>query len=120
MSRNLKYVTPLLAAATATVAIAAAPTAFRSRSPVLQREWLGNRLPVSRQRSVQGFPAARSVPPLRRPGLAALPPLSRCAGHRYHNLVAGIDLRRRGRGAVGGEARGNRPISLIPTAVSVA
>ena len=39
MSRNLKkYVTPLLAAAAATVAIAAAPDGVRSRSPVLQRE----------------------------------------------------------------------------------
>ena len=49
---------------------------FRSRSSVLQRERLGNRLPVSRQRSDPGSPAAGSVPPLRRPGLVALPPLS--------------------------------------------
>src|ERR1700682_645637 len=40
---------------------------FRSRSAVLQRERLGNRLPVARQRSDQDFPAPCSVPRLWRP-----------------------------------------------------
>jgi hypothetical protein len=47
-----------------------------------------------RQCSDHGSPTPGSVPPLRRPGLAALPPLNRCAGHGYHILVAGIELRR--------------------------
>ena len=48
--RVTKYITPLLAGTAAVVAIAAAPTGFRSRSSVLQRERLENRLPVWRQR----------------------------------------------------------------------
>ena len=46
--------------------------------------------------------------------------ISTCAGHGYHILVAGIELRRRRRGAVIAKLVVNRPISLIPTAVSVA
>ena len=38
---------------------------IRNRSAVLQRERLGNCLPVARQRSDQGFPARCSAPPLR-------------------------------------------------------
>ena len=61
MGMKLKYITPLLAAGAAAVAIAAGPTAFAAN----QQSLLGNRLPVARQRSDQDSPAPRSVPPLR-------------------------------------------------------
>jgi hypothetical protein len=52
------------------------------------------------------FPGPRfsTTPTETRPGCSST--TKRCAGHGYHILVAGIELRRRGRGAVGREARG--------------
>ena len=51
-----KYITPLLAGDCCRGRDRRRTDGFRSRSSVLQRERLGNRLPVSRQRSDHGPP----------------------------------------------------------------
>jgi hypothetical protein len=107
-----KYITPLLAGTAAAVAIAAPPTA--SAADHQSRNGSGSGTICQSRGNVQiTAPAPGSVSPLRRPGLAALPPLSRCVGHGYPILVVGIELRRRGRGAVGRQVMDAKPLYRI-------
>jgi hypothetical protein len=100
-----KYITPLLAGAAAAVAIAAAPTASAAAhqscngsgsGTVCQSR--GNVQITAPLPQVQFHPYGDQA--------FALPPLSWCAGHVYRILVVGIELRRRGRGAVGRASHG--------------
>ena len=103
--RVTKYITPLLAGTAAVVAVAAAPTAPQqiiSPATGAAREPSASLPATFRSRP----PAPGSVSPLWRPGLSALPPLSWWVGHGYRILVAGIERRRRGRGAVGRASHG--------------
>jgi hypothetical protein len=78
-----KYITPLLAGTAAAVATGAAPTAFAANHQSCNGS--GSRTVCQSRGNVQiTAPAPGSVSPLRRPGLAALPPLSWCVGHGYH------------------------------------
>jgi len=61
-----KYITPLLAAGAAVCRDRRRTDGVRNSSAVLQRERLGNCLPIAKQRSDQEFPARCAAPPLRR------------------------------------------------------
>jgi hypothetical protein len=106
-----KYITPLLAGTAAAVAIAAAPTAFAADHQSCNGSGSGT-VCQSRGNVQITAPAPGSVSPLRRPDLAALPPLSRCVGHGYRILVVGIERRRRGRGAVGRASHGCETVCI--------
>jgi hypothetical protein len=70
-----KYITPLLAGTAAAVAIAAAPKAFATDQQSCNGS--GSKTVCQSPGNVPiTAPAPGSVSPLRRPGLAALPPLS--------------------------------------------
>jgi len=90
-----KYITPLLAGTAAAVAIAAAPTAFTADHQSCNGSGSGTVCQSPGNVQITA-PRPGSVSPLPRPG-PARPPLSRCVGHGYRILVAGIELRRRGR-----------------------
>ena len=94
-----KYITPLLAGTAAAVAIAAAPTAFAADHQSCNGSGSGT-VCQSRGNVEITAPAPGSVSPLRRPDLAALPPLSRCVGtrvphpRRWHRTSAARAWRR--------------------------
>ena len=104
MSRNLKkYVTPLLAAAAATVAIAAAPTAFAADHQSCNGSSSGTVCQSPGNVKFKASPPHVQFHPTEtRPGCSST--TEQVCGTRVPHPRR--HLRRRGRGAVGREARG--------------